>query len=258
MTSARRGCARSARAEREVDDDRRADAERADDDEDGERDRLLTAPMPVSAIAAAAPTVSSRFFGFTAASRTAVPARLRRREVVDRPHPLRLGLVHVAAAPLLERDEQQQQTEHELQPGRPSSPARCRRSRRCSQEASRTIAPRPPRPATQPTRNAGPLLRARGVESISTMAMIGNGLRPTTDRERKDLPDGLVHDGRLRARAGGAASPAGHEAWSSAPRADLAPWPLSSPRPSSACSSEVDPCSSPHCGAISARGCAAT
>ena len=41
------------------------------------------------------------------------------------------------------------------------------------------------RPTIQPTRNAGPFTRARGVASISTTAMIGNGLIATPTRERQ-------------------------------------------------------------------------
>ena len=43
-------------------------------------------------------------------------------------------------------------------------------------EMSSTTVPRIARPSTQPSRNAGPLARARGVASISTTPMIGNGL----------------------------------------------------------------------------------
>ena len=42
-----------------------------------------------------------------------------------------------------------------------------------------TIAPTTARPITQPSTNAGPLARARGVLSISTTAMIGIGLSAT-------------------------------------------------------------------------------
>ena len=41
---------------------------------------------------------------------------------------------------------------------------------------ARTMAPTMPRPSSHPSRNAGPLVLALGVVSISTTAMIGMGL----------------------------------------------------------------------------------
>jgi hypothetical protein len=42
-----------------------------------------------------------------------------------------------------------------------------------------TIEPTTPRPMSQPARNAGPLVRARGVVSMRTTAMMGIGLMAT-------------------------------------------------------------------------------
>jgi hypothetical protein len=44
---------------------------------------------------------------------------------------------------------------------------------------ARTTAPTIARPTTQPTRKAGPFVRARGVTSIRITAMIGTGLIAT-------------------------------------------------------------------------------
>ncbi len=46
-------------------------------------------------------------------------------------------------------------------------------------EISKTTVPRIASPATQPARNAGPLIRPRAVASIRTTAMIGTGLIAT-------------------------------------------------------------------------------
>ncbi len=52
-------------------------------------------------------------------------------------------------------------------------------------ETSSTTVPSSASPAIQPTRNAGPFERARGVASMSTTPMIGIGLMATaTARDR--------------------------------------------------------------------------
>jgi hypothetical protein len=51
-----------------------------------------------------------------------------------------------------------------------------------------TMAPTTPRPTSQPSTNASPLARARGVVSISTTAMIGTGLNATPIASGNDCP----------------------------------------------------------------------
>ncbi len=55
-------------------------------------------------------------------------------------------------------------------------------------ETSSTIVPTAARPITQPSRNAGPLVRPLGVASISTTAMIGTGLSATPMPNERTCP----------------------------------------------------------------------
>jgi hypothetical protein len=55
-------------------------------------------------------------------------------------------------------------------------------------DASNTITPTMVKPTIQPSRNAGPLTRARGVPSMSTTAMIGTGLNATPTANDSTCP----------------------------------------------------------------------
>ena len=52
-------------------------------------------------------------------------------------------------------------------------------------------------PSTQPSTNAGPFERARGVASISTTAMIGTGLSATPTPNESTWPMASCTDGSL-------------------------------------------------------------
>ena len=71
-------------------------------------------------------------------------------------------------------------------------------------EMSSTAVPSTASPAIQPTRNAGPLARARGVASISTTPMIGTGLMATPTANGRLCPiacpmAGTLHEAGVRA-----------------------------------------------------------
>ena len=57
------------------------------------------------------------------------------------------------------------------------------------------------RPATQPSANAGPFERARGVPSMSTIAMIGTGLIATPIASGRICPTASPIGASLHARA---------------------------------------------------------
>src|SRR4051794_36212064 len=143
--------------------------------------------MPVWAMAAAAPIVRIAFFGLTADSRT--PAAAARGGL--KASTARIHLGSSARCPSFGRPRHR----------RSATPSRStpRTSLRmltqvaglaCSlasapPEARRTIVPSTASPTSQPTRNAGPLILARGVPSISTTATMGIGLSATpTPKER--------------------------------------------------------------------------
>ena len=202
-------------AEDEVDDDRGADAERPDQDEDGQRDRLLSGrrcrsrrSRPRRRRSAAGSSGSRR----TAARRSRAPSRGLKLSIV---------VIHFGSAfsssprgrprHCLNRERHQRQAEHELEhadPGRGLAVVGRRRSRPRRAGRSRPTIVRPP---SQPSRKARPLARARGVASIRTMAMIGTGLSADHHGEREDLADGFVHGSRSCRRPGGIASPRPHE-----------------------------------------------
>jgi len=105
-------------------------------------------------------------------------------------------------APLTRGDEQEQEAEDELEPIHPRrGPAVARLA---GPAIASRIAPAIAMPAIQPSRNAGPLVRARRVTSISTTATIGIGLTATPTANGSScpmaspIPTRLLLDGRRR------------------------------------------------------------
>lgn len=137
--------------------------------------------MSVRAIAAAAAITSSRFFGLTADSANpSAPALTGVNESTVRIH---FGS-DTCSSPRGRPRHSLTATHNSSTPSARSSaltqPAGCPWSLGpAPPEASSTIAPTRDRPRIQPRSSAGPLERARGVASISTTPMIGNGLSAT-------------------------------------------------------------------------------
>ena len=114
---------------------------------------------PVWAIAAAAPTVSRRFFGLTADSASAIAAERAGREAVDRLHPLRQRRSASragASAPLARRHAQQQHAQHDLERCSPSRAGAPWSEASAPLEIRSTMAPAAESPTIQPRMKAGP------------------------------------------------------------------------------------------------------
>ena len=115
-------------AEHEVDDDRRRDADRPDEHEGGVGDGLVRAREAELGDLRGGSGGEHEVLRVRRREHDARARRPRRREVVDGAHPLRLRRLRVAArpaAPLLEREQQQDQAEQQLEhvdPGRRLTP----------------------------------------------------------------------------------------------------------------------------------------
>jgi hypothetical protein len=148
------------------------------------------ASMPVAAIAAAAATVTIRFFGLTLESSTPNPSAFGgvKESIV---------VIHFGS---VASSSPRGRPRHCLSASRISSRPSTRR-RTLTQvagslsslalmapETSSTTVPTSVRPPSHPIRNASPLARARGVASINTTAMIGTGLSPTTTPSGRIAP----------------------------------------------------------------------
>ena len=136
---------------------------------------------PACATAAAAATVSSRFFGLIAES--ANPMATERPAV--KPSMVRIHFGSSAASPARGRPRHWCTAS-----SRSSAPSTSFRTSTQVAGSPPSFAPAPPAtsstivpttasPRTQPARKAGPLRRPAGVPSISTTAMIGTGLSDT-------------------------------------------------------------------------------
>ena len=136
---------------------------------------------PVCAIAAAAPTISSRFFGLIAESTIASPAaRAALNRSIAAIHdgdracaPSRGRPRHCLTATPRSRTPRTTLSTLTQSAGAPPSLASA------PLETTRTIAPTAAIPVNHPAMNAGPFARARGVPSISTTPMMGIGLSAT-------------------------------------------------------------------------------
>src|SRR5829696_2220707 len=146
--------------------------------------------MPVWATAAAPPMMNRRFLGLMVPSTRAAPAALGGVKLSRAPIHLGMGTSspswgrarHWRTATRTSRRPRTSLSQSTQAAGSPSwlaldGPAM----------ASRT-APARAIPTIQPARNAGPLLRARGVTSISTTATIGSGLMATPTANGSSCP----------------------------------------------------------------------
>ena len=168
-------------------------------------------------MAAAAPTVISRFFGFAAESTRPRPADFtgpKRSMLAIQPGsavvPPRGRRRHCSPASTISATPSRRLTTPTQVagslPSLPSDPP----------ERSRTIVPTTERPTSQPSRNDDPLTPPRGVASIRTTAMIGIGLRATPSASGRTAPIALPmvgslledpHEGRRDQRGHGTSEP---------------------------------------------------
>ena len=223
-------------------------------DEDGERDRL---------IARADPGLGDRRRrgdGQQQVLRVHAGEQRRRARAPSTGVKLSIVVIHFGAlassprwrpAPLLERERQQQQAEHELEHADPGRGLAVIGRRRCRWRRAARPRRRPSAPRASRAGRPAPLERARGVASISTTAMIGNGLMAATTAKARTSPMASFMAGDPAARAGGSASPSPHEARSPACLADCRHDRSAPTRP------EAEPCSR-RCAATTGPGCAAT
>ena len=195
---------------REIDDDRGDDAERADDDEDGQGAQPPRRPSCRSARSPSRPQSSSaRFFGLTAERIAPNPSDLPAVNVS-------IACIHLGIAaswpargrraPGARRQEHEQHTKRELDDADPRLRAAVGRLPSCRSRARAARRPAIVRPTIQPSANAGPFDRARGVPSMRTIAMIGTGLIATPTASGRISPiaaptSALFHAGRV-ARTG--------------------------------------------------------
>src|SRR4051794_280696 len=164
---------------------------------------------PACATVAAAPTVSSRFFGLIPESATPMASD---RPAVN-PSIVRIHFGGSAASPARGR------ARHWRAASSRSSAPSTSLSTSTQVAGSPSLAPAPPAtsstivlttasPRTHPARNAGPLRRPAGVPSISTTAIIGTGLSDTPTANASTCPIAPATAPNSPPRAGERRSPA--------------------------------------------------